>query len=258
MKWLVFFCVVSAVLVSYSSRIEELRYRTNSYEEIVDLKEVIPPEEMMVLNKVTSSEETVILKKITSSEKIAPSEEITNLDRATYPEEIEALMKVIYSEKIASIEEEPATYLLIDCGNGNIIYSSIEKEDGILAIDSYFREKNLPLAGYGDVFINVSQKWRLDWRLLPAIAFRESTGGKFLFRPYNPFGWGRRTFSNFTEAINEVGRNLSGNDPDTKGFYYDKTMMQKLRIYNSELYTYPQEIWWIMGDIARQIVQKTN
>lgn len=146
-------------------------------------------------------------------------------------------------------------YLLIENADGQMIKSDITREAGIKAIDAYFEEKDAPLAGYGNIFVEVSQKVKLDWRLLPAISFRESTGGKELFRSYNPFGWGRENFDSFNEAIETVGRNLAGLDPDTSAYYKNKTVNGKLGTYNNVIETYPEEAWGIMRDIEEKVAQ---
>ncbi|MSU44928.1 hypothetical protein EXS45_02000, partial [Candidatus Nomurabacteria bacterium] len=60
------------------------------------------------------------------------------------------------------------------------------------AIDNYFKELNLPLEGVGMKMVLEAEKNDLDWRLMPAIAMRESTGGKFACKTktFNAFGWG--------------------------------------------------------------------
>ena len=46
------------------------------------------------------------------------------------------------------------------------------------AIDTYFNDRNMPLKGMGMKMVQEAEKNDLDWRLLAAIAVRESTGGK--------------------------------------------------------------------------------
>jgi len=123
-----------------------------------------------------------------------------------------------------------------------------EKELKIQKIDSYYAKRGMPLAGHGKTFVEVADKYELDWRLLPAIAVRESSGGKRLMNN-NPFGWGsaKIPFQNFDEAIEEVGKNLSGNDPDTSKYYKDTDNYMKLYRYNGTvLHTYPEEVLYIM------------
>lgn len=67
---------------------------------------------------------------------------------------------------------------------------------------------NAPLAEYADEFIEVANKYELDYRLLPAIATIESGGGKHNFRSYNAWGWGDTGFNSFEEGIEVVAKGL--------------------------------------------------
>ncbi len=79
-----------------------------------------------------------------------------------------------------------------------------EEEARATAIDRYFGAYELPLEGMGKVFVLAAKNNNLEWTILPAIAFLESTGGKFCSREYNPFGYGDREFANFEKAIATV------------------------------------------------------
>ena len=43
------------------------------------------------------------------------------------------------------------------------------REEKAKAIDTYFKERSMPLYGTGMTFVLVAEKYGLDWRLLPAI-----------------------------------------------------------------------------------------
>lgn len=124
------------------------------------------------------------------------------------------------------------------------------------AIDAYFRENSMPLAGMGMKMVLEAEKNDLDWRLLPAIAVRESTGGKFACKKatFNSFGWGscKIGFKSNEEAIETVARNLGGNNPKTEHHYDEKTTMQILRAYNppSIVPRYAEQVISIMNDIG--------
>jgi len=104
------------------------------------------------------------------------------------------------------------------------------------AIDEYFRTRKMPLEGQGLKMVLEAEKNDLDWRLLAAIAVRESTGGKYACRKAenNPFGWGscRIGFETMEEAIEVVAKNLGGNNPKTERHYADKETKEILRAYN--------------------------
>ena len=124
------------------------------------------------------------------------------------------------------------------------------------AIDDYFKSHDMPLLGMGMKMVEEAEKNNLDWRLLPAIAVRESTGGKFDCKKVenNPFGWGscKIGFNSIDEAIETVARNLGGNNPNTEKHYADKTITQILRAYNppSIVPRYAQQVISIMNDIG--------
>jgi hypothetical protein len=104
----------------------------------------------------------------------------------------------------------------------------------------------------------------LDWRMLPAIAVRESTGGKFDCKRVsnNPFGWGscKIGFKSNEEAIEVVAKNLGGNNPNTARHYDNKTLKQILRAYNppSVVPRYAEQVISIMNDIGPEDVLLVN
>ncbi|TXI09878.1 MAG: hypothetical protein E6Q68_09255 [Polynucleobacter sp.] len=153
----------------------------------------------------------------------------------------------------------PSTALIANIGSLNTapVTSVVETVDELRqqkadAIDTYFRERSMPLHGTGMTFVLVAEKYGLDWRLLPAIGIRESSGGKAACG-YNPFGWGSCKLSNFKsyeQAIESLGKNLGGANPNTARYYAGKSTMEKLYYYNGTvLPTYPDEVLAIMKKI---------
>lgn len=128
------------------------------------------------------------------------------------------------------------------------------------AIDAYFSTRGMPLAGMGMKMILEAEKNNLDWRLLPAIAVRESTGGKFECKKVsnNAFGWGscKIGFKSNEEAIEIVAKNLGGNNPRTAHHYNEKTTKQILRAYNppSVVPRYAEQVMAIMNVIGEMEV----
>ncbi len=124
------------------------------------------------------------------------------------------------------------------------------------AIDAYFKEKDMPLEGFGMKMVLEAEKNDLDWRLIAAIAVRESTGGKFECKKVenNAFGWGscKIGFKSNDEAIETVARNLGGNNPKTAHHYDNKTTLQILRAYNppSVVPKYGEQVIKIMDTIG--------
>lgn len=81
-------------------------------------------------------------------------------------------------------------------------------------IEDFFKDYKSSLSSYSNSFIQVADKYQLDYRLLPAIAMQESNGGKKVIKDsYNPFGYGIYgnlviKFKSWEEAIERVGRAL--------------------------------------------------
>lgn len=124
------------------------------------------------------------------------------------------------------------------------------------AIDAYFKDRSMPLYGTGMTFVLVAEKYGLDWRLLPAIAVRESSGGKAKCG-YNPFGWGScklHNFISYEQAIEALGKNLGGANPKTARYYAGKSTDEKLYYYNGTIVpTYGDEVASIMKKIETDI-----
>ncbi len=126
------------------------------------------------------------------------------------------------------------------------------------AIDAYFRAFDMPLFGTGQLFAEAAEKYKLDWRLLPAIAVRESTGGKFACKgeKFNPFGWAscKVGFSSYQEAIDTVAKNLAGRNSATAKYYLGKDTKGILLAYNppSIVPKYSSQVMYIMKQIGSE------
>jgi hypothetical protein len=122
------------------------------------------------------------------------------------------------------------------------------RDERQVRIDRYFAERNMPLASHGAKFAEAADRCDMDWRLLPAIAVRESSGGKQACGN-NPFGWAscRLDFESVEQAIEIVGANLCGFNPGTEIYYKNKTTYEKLWSYNGTVNPqYPDEVIGIM------------
>ncbi len=122
-------------------------------------------------------------------------------------------------------------------------------------IDAYFRDRNMPLEGYGMKMVQVAEENNIDWTLIPAISVIETTGGKNICKSKeganNPFGYGscKIAFDNINESIETVGRNLGGNNPRTASYYKNKDLDGILKSYNSVIPTYNKKIRSVMERI---------
>lgn len=103
-------------------------------------------------------------------------------------------------------------------------------------IDAYFADRDMPLAGMGEVFVREARANNIDPFLVAAISVRESTGGRHACKSvtHSFLGWGscKINFSSAEEAIRIVSWNLGGNNPNTARYYANKTTKQILDRYN--------------------------
>ena len=89
------------------------------------------------------------------------------------------------------------------------------REDRVTALKSFFSSLNSPLEENARTFVDVADKYGLDYKLLPAIACMESSCGRKLIEgSYNPFGWGiygRNAiyFKSYDDAIETVAKEIS-------------------------------------------------
>ena len=159
-----------------------------------------------------------------------------------------------------------ANNLETDMGKKEIaqILKAREMRANANAIDVYFARRDMPLEGTGAKMVEEAEKNNLDWRLLPAIAVRESTGGKNDCKKVlnNAFGWGscKISFKSNGEAIEVIAKNLGGNNPNTAKHYDNKTTKQILRAYNppSVIPKYSEQVMSIMNAIGDSGATKTN
>lgn len=134
------------------------------------------------------------------------------------------------------------------------------REERAAKIDAYYAKYNMPLEGYGMKMVLAAEKHDIDWRMIPAISVRESTGGKFACKSvtYSAFGYGscRINFESYDQAIELLAKNLGGNNPNTASYYDGKTNRQILQSYNppSVIPHYADEVLSIMNKIENTTV----
>ena len=141
-----------------------------------------------------------------------------------------AIPSVSVASNIGSLETKPVTKEVVSV-------EDIRKERAD-AINSFFKARSMPLHGQGMTFVLVAEKYGLDWRLLPAIGVRESSGGKAACG-YNAFGWGScklgYNYHSYEEAIELLGKNLGGANKNTARYYAGKSTEEKLYYYNGSV-----------------------
>lgn len=110
----------------------------------------------------------------------------------------------------------------------------------------FFDQRACPAADWAADFLIAADRNGLDWRLLPSIAFLESSGGKY-YQSNNPLGWNRgiTEFRSTRHAVHYVANRLAKSP-----IYQKKTLRTKLRIYNPENVEYPDAIMSVMEQIG--------
>ena len=104
-------------------------------------------------------------------------------------------------------------------------------------IRSYYARYDLPLQYEAEYFVIAAEKYNIDWRLVAAIGFIESTGGKHACSTasYSAFGWGscKINFDSYAESIDVISKNLGGHNPNTDHWYYQgQDHKELLETYN--------------------------
>ena len=92
------------------------------------------------------------------------------------------------------------------------VSGTAEADPRVVRLQEYLESKDSPMANDADTFVEVADKYKLDWRFLPAIAGMESSfGNRIPEGSYNPFGWGGSNlfyFDSWEDAIETVGERL--------------------------------------------------
>jgi hypothetical protein len=118
----------------------------------------------------------------------------------------------------------------------------IKKDPRIANLKVFFRKHNSDLYEHTEFIVQTSDKYGLDYRLLPAIAMQESTLCKNIpHHSYNCWGWGIygdmvTRFSSYEEAIDTVARGL-------KKYYIDNGLVSVEQIMSKYNPSSPNGSW---------------
>lgn len=112
------------------------------------------------------------------------------------------------------------------------------RDERVEKIRSYYATYDLPLQHEAEHFVHAADKYDIDWRLVAAIGFIESTGGKHACKTatYSAFGWGscKINFDSYEESIDVISWNLGGHNPNTDQWYEGKDIRGILWSYNPD------------------------
>ncbi|MCS7043034.1 MAG: hypothetical protein NZR01_09600 [Bryobacteraceae bacterium] len=119
------------------------------------------------------------------------------------------------------------------------------RDPRLYCVRQFFLTRDCPAHLYAEDFIAAADENGLDWRLLPSIAFIESTGGKEA-RNNNMFGWDNANwrFPDTRAGIYHVAGRLAHSP-----LYRNRDLRQILRIYNPNP-EYAQNVLWVMGQLG--------
>ncbi len=122
------------------------------------------------------------------------------------------------------------------------ITTSIVSSDARKAIvEKFLSNLNSPIANLAGYIVQTSDNYGIDWRLIPAIAAKESGACRAIpEESYNCWGWGIHSkgtlrFSSFEEAIDAVSKGLKEN-------YIDKGLVTPEQIMSR--YAHPDSTTW--------------
>lgn len=124
------------------------------------------------------------------------------------------------------------------------------KDPRFSALRDFFERCGCPLAKDADAFITAADRHGLDWRMLPSIAFVETTGGKHQ-KGGNPLGWGsgKIKFGTARQAIHHVAERLARSP-----IYAKKDVMGKLRTYNPANKQYAARVMEVMDQMGPKLL----
>lgn len=116
------------------------------------------------------------------------------------------------------------------------VVDGLSQAERIAKVQAYFERYDMPAAEYAHAFVMYADQYGIDWTLVPAIAFLESTGFKNSCSSvkHSGLGWGscKISFSSYEESIRVVSMNLGGHNEKTAKFYSGKTSEGILDAYN--------------------------
>lgn len=121
--------------------------------------------------------------------------------------------------------------------------TDVQGDERLRQIQQFFKRHACPVESFAHEFLAAADRYGLDWRLLPSLAFIESRGGH-TGQGNNVFGWGRVRFESVTDAIHSVARDLT-----QSRLYQGKTLDEKLKTFNP-ITGFIDHVHRIMGQIG--------
>ncbi|OGM18609.1 hypothetical protein A2686_01815 [Candidatus Woesebacteria bacterium RIFCSPHIGHO2_01_FULL_38_10] len=165
-----------------------------------------------------------------------------------------SIISLIALTNVSFQEQTPPSNLFENPKPGVQVFASLPSEQSsisgkVLGVDArseliknYLDIYNSPLKPYSDFIVKTSDKFDLDYRLITAIAMKESGLCKVIpEESYNCWGWGIHSngtlkFSSFEQGIEEVSKGLKEN-------YFDQGLRTVEEIMSKYIPHSPGGIW---------------
>ncbi|MDD3474875.1 MAG: hypothetical protein PHP08_03175 [Candidatus Dojkabacteria bacterium] len=114
---------------------------------------------------------------------------------------------VVYANEYSNIEQVNVEE--IEENVQTISEEQVAYNNKVSKIKKYLSSRGAPLADYAEEFVKAAEYYGIDYRLVAAISIVESSGGKYTFKPYNAWGWGKSGFESWTDGIWTVSKGLA-------------------------------------------------
>lgn len=120
-----------------------------------------------------------------------------------------------YANGYVSRQTHKLNYQAIPVANSSSTVSIENKDGRIINLDDFFKSYASPLEGHAEIIVSEADKYKIDYRLLPAIAMQESTLCKKIIKnSYNCWGFGIYTgkitkFDSYDEAIAVITKTMA-------------------------------------------------
>jgi len=151
-----------------------------------------------------------------------------------------AFLAVSFIPPTAQAQE---TRLVMAGISGVLKTEPVQLDNRVEKLTAFLEKYDSPLAPYAPDFIEMADRYQIDWKLLPAITGVESTLGKQIpFHSYNAYGWdnGNYRFQSWENSLEIVSKAL-------REKYYNRGLDTPYKI--GPVYAPPSSTW--AGKVSR-------
>ena len=151
-----------------------------------------------------------------------------------------------YISKDEIVEETNSEDFKEEVIDEDITVKTIVDPKQVEEVKQYLSKRNSPLADYAYTMVSAAVEYGIDYRLVAAISVIESEGGKNCFKPYNAWGWGKKSFDSWEDGIYTVTEGLA--QYYAKGATTPASIAQSYCPPNAE--TWARNVSYVMNQIA--------